>query len=136
MTAVITPVDAFIDTLPPTAVDHVPPDAEAVAVAVPGMQSGGTGFITGAGFIDAIAVAKHPDDNEYVTIAVPAVPPTLITPVEGAIVTRPDAVDQVPPAGVAEAVIVLPTHTVGIGVIDAPCSTFTVAIAKHPVGKV
>lgn len=109
---------------------HVPPVGVPVSVVVPpASQTCGTPVIApGSANTVTVAVLRQPAPFVYVVLTVPALPPSSI-PVLLPIVAVPVPADtdHVPPAGVADNVVVCPTQVVSTPVI-APGSALTVAV--------
>lgn len=109
---------------------HVPPDGVPVSVVVPPIShTCGTPVIApGSANTVTVDVVRQPVPNVYVTLTVPAVPPTSTPDVLPIVpVPVPAEDDQVPPAGVADNVVVCPTHVLSTPPI-APGRPLTVAV--------
>lgn len=128
VTPVTTPLAAIVATavvlllhVPPAGVPVSAVDDPSHTVSVPSI-----GF--GSGVTVTIVVLLQPEPNAYVTEAVPAVIP-VATPVVALIDMLPLGVLQVPPAGVALSVVLLPIHTVKVPLI-VPGAALTVTTAE------
>ena len=92
--------------LPPSVNDKALPPIQPLVVPVIGES----------GFTVTDVVVKHDPDKEYVTVALPALPP-VITPSVPILAIVPSLLLQVPPVVPSLRAVVNPWHTVGVPLI-------------------
>ena len=115
---------------------HVPKAGEPVNVTDEPTQVMNGPVSTGNGLTVTNAITKQPAGDVYVTVAMPPDMPVK-TPVPEIVPTVSGLQLQEPPVGVAESVVLPPTHTTIVPVIGPGLGlTITVMLTEQPVGNV